>query len=97
MEAEMAVQQLEATGRKRTAAVRSIGYAALIQAIGWEGIEQHMPSSAVDGLRAAFDEAEIDPATIAFPEGPTVYLEEVARSSAHPGSAQAARELLGGS
>jgi hypothetical protein len=53
-----------------------------------------MPTNAVGGLRAAFDEADIDPATIAFPEGPNVYLEEVARSSAHPRSAQAARRLL---
>jgi hypothetical protein len=34
MDADVAVQQLEATGRKRTTAVRCIGYAALIQAIG---------------------------------------------------------------
>jgi hypothetical protein len=94
MNAEVAVQRLEANGRKRTTAVRCLGYAALIQAVGWEGIGQHMPTSAVDGLRAAFDEADIDPGSVAFPEGMDRYLEEVIRSSAHPTSAETARRLL---
>ena len=71
-----------------------MGYAALIQSLGWEGIAQQMPPEALAGLRRGFEEAGVDPAAIDFPDGRTEYLEEVVRSSLHPASAEAARRLL---
>jgi hypothetical protein len=71
-------------------------YAALIQAIGWDSVAEHMPPEAVTGLRSAFDEAGINPVEVEFPDGARVYLEEVVRSSLHPGSAEAAQQLLEG-
>jgi len=91
-----AVEKLNAAGRRHETAVRCIGYAALIQAIGWDSVAEHMPPEAVTGLRAAFDEAGINPAEIEFPDGARAYLEEVVRSSLHPGSAEAAQQLLEG-
>lgn len=95
MDASIAVERVLSTGRKRSTAVRSVGYAALIQSLGWEGIEEQMPPEAVAGLRCGFEEAGVDPTQIEFANGRTEYLEEVVRSSRHPASAEAARRLLG--
>jgi hypothetical protein len=95
VDAHAAVQRLEATGRKRATAVRCIGYAALIQATGWEGIGQYMPASAINGLRTAFDEAGIDATRIAFPEGPICSWRGSSVRVRTRGRAQAARRLLG--
>jgi hypothetical protein len=97
MDAKTAAKELEAAGRQHQTAMRCVGYAALVQAIGWDGVAAHMPGEAVAGLRQAFDEAGIDPAELEFPEGPDEYLAEVARSSIHEGSIHAAKELLGSS
>jgi hypothetical protein len=65
--AKRAVEILEAAGRQHQTAVRSVGYAVLIQAIGWDGVAEHMPPKALAGLRVAFDDARVSPAEIEFP------------------------------
>jgi ABC-type uncharacterized transport system YnjBCD ATPase subunit len=40
----------------------------VIQAIGWEGVAEHMPPEALADLRGAFDDACINPAEVVFPE-----------------------------
>jgi len=45
-------------------------------------------------LRRAFDEAQVNPEEITFPDGDRIYLEELVRSI-HPATAELAGELLG--
>jgi len=45
-------------------------------------------------LRRAFDEAQVNPEEITFPDGDRIYLEELVRSI-HPATAELAGEFLG--
>lgn len=94
MEAEVAVARLDATGRKQSTSVRCVGYAILIQELGWDGVGEQMKEEALRGLRGAFEEAGVDPFEITYPDGGNEYLAEVVRSSMHPASKAAAKALM---
>jgi hypothetical protein len=65
-----------------------VGYAVLIQRGGWELIHRLMDPGSAAMLRLGFSEADVDPASIAFPESTRDCLEELRRSSLHPAAAE---------
>jgi hypothetical protein len=89
-----AVEALELTGRKHSTAVRCVGYAILIQELGWDGVEGQMGEKALGGLRHAYREAGLDPLEINYADGQEEYLREVMRSSVHHSSKIAGKDLL---
>jgi hypothetical protein len=94
MSAQDAVERFLASGKRASTATRMVGYAVLIQRGGWELIHRLMDPGSAAMLREGFAEAGVDPASIAFPEGPRNYLEELLRSSLHPAAAELASQLL---
>jgi GrpB-like predicted nucleotidyltransferase (UPF0157 family) len=95
MNAEDAVGHLEATGVSRTAALRTVGYAALMQHLGREKLASLMNDE--DSFRLlieGFKKAGVDPLQVRFPEGASEPLEEVVRTGYHAPAREAARRLL---
>ncbi len=94
MTAQDAVERFLSVGKRASTATRMVGYAVLIQRGGWELIQGLMDASSAAMLRQGFADAGVDPASITFPDGTRLYLEEVRRSSFHPAAAGLASQLL---
>jgi GrpB-like predicted nucleotidyltransferase (UPF0157 family) len=95
MDAEEAVAGLVAAGVSLTAALRSVGYAVLMQRIGHKELASLMTDEeSYRLLTEGFSKAGIDPLEIQLPFGPQDYLEEVVRSGYHPRARESARRLL---
>lgn len=93
MKAAEALERLESVGPRDWTPTRMVGYAYLIQQDGWEGLLRYAPIG-VDAIRDGFQEASLDPLGIEFTDDFRAFLEELVRSSGHPGAAERARELL---
>lgn len=73
--------------------MRLVGYAYLIQQDGWEGLSQYVTPGGVDAIRGGYQEGDVDPLSVEFGD-PRPYLQELVRTSGHPGAAKRAQELL---
>jgi hypothetical protein len=61
-----------------------VGYAAFLRQVGWDGLANLMDAESLTMLRSGFEDAGVDPFGIEFPEGDTLFLDELRRSSYHP-------------
>ena len=94
MKADAAIKRLEAVGPRQWTPTRLVGYAYLIQQDGWDGLAGYVSAGGVDAIREGFSEAGVDPLGIEFANDFRRYLEELVRTSGHPGAKDRARSLL---
>lgn len=94
MKLDEALKRLEAVGPRQWTPTRLIGYAYLIQRDGWEGVSEYITPGGIDAIRGGYQEGGVDPLAIEFDDNLRLYLEELVRTSGHPGAAQPAEELL---
>lgn len=94
MKPNEAVKRLEAVGPRQWTPMRLVGYAYLVQQDGWEGLSQYVSPGGVEAIRGGYQEGGVDPLSIEFDDGFRPYLEELVRTSGHPGAAERAKEIL---